>query len=325
MKKIIFILLFSFFIISCTKPIPLEISLTANNATVYIHSQDSFYCNAANGTRTYAFIWNLDKNPINECFNQSVCTQKFDTLGKYEINCEVSDGKEKLNQSVLIEIVKIPKKIDYIIGFGDSLTYGFGVPQDKSWFYLYSDTFEDAKAYDYAINGATSYSVVEYQLSLFKNENISNQKSKLVFLWFGANDIKKLITAEEFKANYINTINEISSMPNTDIILITIPDVSKLQVATDIQQGLNDLISGFGVKLDVKGFGHDVIASYNQVILDLAKEYNLNVIDMFSYMANFDNSLISSDQFHPNGRGHEEINKIVKKDVDGFFKDYNMY
>lgn len=325
MKKLIFLLIFCLFFISCVKTFPLEISLTAENTTVYIHSSDSFYCNAVNGTGNYNLTWRLDNKLIDECFNSSTCTKKFDILGKYEINCYVSDGKQRLNQSAFIEVIKIPKKIGYIIGLGDSLTYGHGVPEKTSWIYQYSKNFDDAQVYNYAINGATSYSVAEYQLSLFENEKIPEGKNKLIFLWFGANDIKKFISTEEFRSNYIKTIDYLSSVPNSDIILITIPDVSKLQVATDIEQGINDLISGLGVQLDIKGAGHDVILSYNNVVYDLAKQYNLNVIDMFTYMEKFDNSLISDDKFHPNEQGHKEISKTVNEEVTDFFKDYNLH
>jgi len=324
MKKLVLIILSCFFIISCAKVPPLEMSLTADNITVYIHSSDSFYCDAFNGTGKYNFTWRLNNKQLDDCFNSSICSQKFDILGKYEINCEISDGKTTLNQSIFVEVLKIPKKIDYLIAFGDSITYGHGVPTNTSWIYQYSIDFDDVQVYNYAISGATSYSVAEYQLSLFEKDKFQ-EGNKLIFLWFGANDIKKFISVPEFKANYIKTIDELFSVPNSDIILITIPDVSKLQVATDIEDKINDLISGFGVKLEVKEIGQDIIESYNDIVYEMAEKYDLEIIDMFSYMENFDNSLISSDQFHPNEEGQKEISKTVKKEVDGFFKDYRLY
>lgn len=322
MKKLFFIIILSFLLISCSKK-PLNVSLSAENTTFYIHSSGSFSCLAEGGKKEYQYAWKLNNNQLS-C-NENICQIKFDELGKYEINCEVSDGKEKANQSITTDVIKIPKKIECIYSFGDSLTEAYGVSKEDSWVSLYSKNFEDVHLFNYAFSDSTSYNVSEQQILMLYANDYACYGNSLVFLWFGANDIKRFVSVEEFRNNYIKTINSLSSIPKKDVILLTIPDVSKLTVADEVEQNVNDFLGQFGVQLEVKKITQDVISQYNQVIFDLAKEHNFNLIDMFSYMEEFDNSLVGPDMFHPNEKGHEEISKVVSKEVDAIFKDYKLY
>jgi lysophospholipase L1-like esterase len=310
MKKLILILLI--LLVGC-KGEPLDITLTSPKNDVYVHSILDFNCNATNGKEPYIYEWNVPG-----CFNEKTCTVLFEELGNQEIICKVKDKKDSLNKSVMITVNKIPKKMDHVVGLGDSLTYGKGV--DESWIELYS---KDLNLHNYAITGATSYSVESYQWSLFEEDNLKG--NKLVFLWFGTNDIKNFISIEEFKTNYISVLNKLSSLENTEVILITIPDVSKLSVAEEIEDNLNDFLSDFGVKIGLKEMSRNKIIDFNFLISDLALEYNLNLIDMFVYMDQFDESLISSDKFHPNEEGHIEISKVVSEKMDEFYWDYEFY
>lgn len=321
MKKILLVL-FIVLAIGCAKP-PLAVSLTSSNSTYYIHSDGNFICNAAGGSGEYVYNWELDNKKIDYCSGNS-CAVSFDALGAYNINCEVSDGKETANKSVSVEVVKIPKKIECIFGFGDSLTAGYGVKPEDSWISLYSKNFEDIHLFNYAVSGATSYNVSYDELMMLNVNDYYCFGNSLVFLWFGANDIINFISVEDFRNNYIKVIDSLSS-EKREIILITIPDVSKLNVANDIQQSVNNFLSVFGIQIDVKKISQDVVSQYNEIIFELAKQYNLNVIDMFTYMNDFDNSMVGKDRFHPNEKGHKEISNIVSKEVDGFFKDYRLY
>jgi lysophospholipase L1-like esterase len=323
MKKIIFILFLSLFIISCAKQ-PLDISLTAENTTIYIQSSDSFSCQASGGEEKYTYSWKLNNKPA-DCSGNS-CNIHFDKLGKYEIICEVFDGKERVNQSVTIEVIKIPKRIECIYGFGDSLTEAYGVSKEDSWISFYSKNFEDVHLFNYAVSDSTSYNVSEQQIPmLWVQDYACFEGDSLIFLWFGANDIKRFVPLEDFRNNYIKTIESVSKIKKSKVVLITIPDVSKLSVADEVEQNVNDFLSNFGVQIAVKQITQDIISEYNQIIFDLAKEYNLYVIDMFFYMENFDNDLVSSDRFHPNEKGHKEISKTISKEVENIFKDYDFY
>jgi lysophospholipase L1-like esterase len=323
MKRLFFLLFFSLILFGCAKQ-PLTLNLTAEKTSAYIHSQDSFYCSAQGGKEQYSYLWKINNKPITCSGNQ--CNMTFDKIGKYDITCEVSDGKEKLNKSISLEVTKIPKMIECIYGFGDSLTEAYGVNKEDSWISLYSKNFKNSHLFNYAVSDSTSYDVLNNQVTniLLQSYACFNGYS-IIFLWFGANDIKKFVSTQEFNQNYIKIIESLDDMSNSTILLITIPDVSKLSVADDINQQVNDFTSLFGIQLDVKQIGRDVINQYNDIIKNIAKTYNFPVIDMFSYMEKFDESLVGNDRFHPNEKGHEAISKVIKTEVENFFKDYNLY
>jgi lysophospholipase L1-like esterase len=322
MKYLVYLLLFLILFIGCSNA-PLQITLTSDNQTIFIHSQDNFLCAATGGKEEYQYRWNIDDKQA-DCAENS-CKKIFDSLGKHDINCEVFDGKTRINRSMTIEVIKIPKRIGCIFGFGDSLTAAYGVKPEESWISLYSRNFDDVHLFNYAASDSTSYNVSEQQTVILAENDYSCKGSSLVFLWFGANDVKNFVSLEQFRNNYIKTIDSLSAIQNKKIILITIPDVSKLSVADEVQTNVNDFLSQFGVQLEVKKISQDIIRQYNNVIFSIAKEYDLDVIDMFDYMQNFDNSLIGLDKFHPNAQGHEEISGIISKEVDKMFLDYRLY
>ena len=105
MKKIIFLLLLV--LLGCAKE-PLNISLEGETTT-NIHSSIDFYCSAEGGKPPYTYEWGEK-----DCFNQTKCTVLFEKIGKHEITCIVKDKKTSLNKSIIVEVTKIPKKIDNI-------------------------------------------------------------------------------------------------------------------------------------------------------------------------------------------------------------------
>ena len=107
-------------------------------------------------------------------------------------------------------------------------------PVSTAWPVLYAQSFKKAHVYNYAISGATTFSVKDYQLKFFWDDSKKfdlDSEYKLIFLWIGSNDVKKLFDPIVFQQNYEAIVDQLMSIPNKDLILMTIPDASKLPVA----------------------------------------------------------------------------------------------
>ena len=228
----------------------------------------------------------------------------------------LSDQEQTKEESEVLTVTKQQIQIDHLITIGDSLTYGHGLesPETQAWPSLLNQQFLKAKLHNSAKSGETSFGTV-YQVQEFEKLQLPEENNKLIFLWTGANDIASFISLQEFEQNYRSMVDILTKTPNSRLILFTIPDVSKLQIADAVSEEINAIASQLGFKVEAKKIGQDLITTYNEVIFTVAKEKNLPVIDMFSLMKDFDQSLISKDEFHPNKEGHKELRKIISQEL----------
>lgn len=294
----------------------LTLELISDKQEVEIFSEIEFNCNVEGGKQPYNYKW--IENTI-ECGGNE-CTLTPDKLGSYKIDCTVKDDlNNTITKSISFKVIKREKDIEEIYTLGDSLTYGHNIenPKENNWAKLYSNEL-NAKLFNNAVSGATIYGIIDYQLPLFKKQVSS--KTKLIYIWVGSNDAKNFISLTDFRKNYETIVNETKNIENSKLILITMPDASKLQVADDIETSVNDLLSQVGVGIEVKKLGQDIIKQYNDIILSIAKQNGLDTIDMFTYMEEFNNSLVSDDMFHPNEEGHKEIAKLISNETSTFYE-----
>lgn len=330
--KFIYILLFCILLTACTitetdnttKEITeesaiyenLTLNLTSNKKEVEIFSEIEFTCTPKGGKQPYEYKW-IEKTI--EC-GKNKCSLNPDQLGDFKIDCTVKDQlNNTITKKIFFRVIKRPLDIEEVYTLGDSLTYGQNLedPENNNWAKLYADAL-NATLFNNAVSGATTDRILNYQLPLLKTQ-LSN-KTKLIYIWIGSNDAKNFISLTDFRNNYDIIVNEIKNIPNSKLILITIPDASKLQVADDIETSVNDLLAQVGVGIEVKKLGQNIIKQYNDVIYNIAEQNSLDIIDMFTYMENFNNSLVSDDMFHPNKEGQIEIESLIKNETSGFYK-----
>jgi lysophospholipase L1-like esterase len=238
--------------------------------------------------------------------------------------CGVSSGEMNSSVSIVLQVTKRAKPIRDIIVFGDSLSYGHGLadPATQSWPAGYGRTFKHATLHTYAVSGADTRYVLTTELPRYRNETIKNEDAgdTVVFVWIGANDVKVLAPLGEFEANYKRILDNLSAAGHKDIVLMTIPDVSRLSVASDVEQGVNAFLGNVGIApVDVKGMSRELITRYNAVIRHEAQTRGLPVIDMFEFMTTVPDSLLVADRVHPNAEGHKLIARRVQDDVDSFY------
>ncbi len=285
---------------------PLELTLTADKTEEELELKTTIYCQANKGEENYTYNWN------NNCKNNE-CEVTLNEIGNHTIKCTVSDGKKEITKSITLEVKKQIINIETIIGYGDSLTQGFGLdnPETENWLYQYSQNLE-VELINNAHEGDATSDILQTQL-----KNKIPNKNKLIFLWIGANNILRLESTNKFFEEYNKIVNNLTQIPDSKLILMTIPDASKLSSAIEIEQGINQIL---GIEIDVKQIGKEIIKNYNDVIWATAEQNNLNTIDMFTYMEdNFNQSLEGPDKFHPNKKGHELIAEKIKKDMQIFY------
>jgi len=309
------------------KPEPLELIFTVTPETGEVPLNIEASCSGKGGVEPYAYQYQRDGEQEAEGTREIKFT--LDKVGRYSITCIVSDQNETRNKTITIEVTKKREKVDTIITLGDSLTYGHGLtdPLTQDWPALLGDSYPDAVVTNLAFSGSTSWGTREQMLALQNTSAIEEGDTKLVFLWVGANDIARFIPLEDFETNIDVLLTNLTALPNSRVVLLTIPDASKLPVAGAVEEGVNALIAQFGgqYELKVRDISKEIIDGYNNILAAKAKEYDLLLIDMFSFLEAFPPDHITEDQFHPNEKGHVEVKKKIEEELLTAYPDTEFY
>jgi lysophospholipase L1-like esterase len=181
-------------------------------------------------------------------------------------------------------------EIRYVaMGARDATGIGANPPSDGYVFKiedgLEASTGKNVSLINLGIPGATADIIEEVELPIAKNS-----KPDLVTIFMGGNDINDGVSAESF-ANEVRSVVE-SMVNDTDaiVVIVNLPDVSKLP--RFVESPDTDVTTA-------------KVAAYNQVISDIAVEFNIPVVDLSSEP--IEDYLISSDGFHPNNQGYQKI------------------
>jgi lysophospholipase L1-like esterase len=295
---------------------PLKLELTVDKDTVEIDSKIKATCIASGGVLPYKLKWTLDSNEL-EC-KQNICQIDMDAIKVSELSCNVIDNRqETISDKLTITTTKKKVPISEIITFGDSLTYGHGLndPEAEAWPSLLKKDFTGATLRNHAQSGSTSWTTMDQVL--VENQTKNGDGKKLIYIWVGANDIPRMISKEQYEQNLRFIAQNSLEIKDSIVTLITIPDVSKLWIADKIESEVNTLLNQFGVQgqLEVKQLGKDIVTDYNNIIFKVGNDLNIPVIDMFEHMKGFDQSLVGTDEVHPNSKGHIKVKQIILKDL----------
>ncbi len=183
------------------------------------------------------------------------------------------------------------EKLKYL-PLGDSYTICTGTKTEKeSWTFLLSKHLTKTNygcelLANPARNGYSTQQVIDEELPLVKS-----LKPNFVTLLIGVNDWVRNVDAATFKKNLNYIIQQTQlQLPNKQhIVLITIPD--------------------FGVTPQGKNYGggrniSQGIESFNTIIKQAAKEFNLECADIFELSKNMgkDANLVAQDGLHPSAK-----------------------
>lgn len=186
---------------------------------------------------------------------------------------------------------------------GDSLTSGAGADKyEESYPYLLAKSLaENDKVVvhkNFSYPGARTDDLIRDLLA----PALASQPD-LVTLLIGTNDVHGFVDTDDFEKNYEYIVRELKTKTRAKVYLISIPRI-----------GSNTLIlPPYDRYFDSK------ISEYNEFIKILAKNYELEYIDLDSPTADIlkkDGSHYSVDSFHPSASGYALWAKILYDNID---------
>jgi len=126
------------------------------------------------------------------------------------------------------------KKIENILAFGDSLTYGYNAKPSESYPSILSK-LSGHKVINAGINGDTSADGLRRLPKFLEDDAI-----KLMILFFGGNDVIQRLPTEELKSN-LKTMIHLAKEKNINILLISVPNMSLFGLSPlDIYKEISD-------------------------------------------------------------------------------------
>ena len=176
------------------------------------------------------------------------------------------------------------------VSLGDSLTAGVGVNNyEQSYPYLIAEKLSvknNVILKDRSKVGFKSSDVKDALLPLAISD-----KPDIVTLLVGINDIRDNVSKDEFKKNYEQIIKSLTQETKAKIYIINIPFIGSDRL----------ILPPYNYYFDYK------TNEFNEIIKDIAKENNIQYIDLYSLTKKEfkkSDSYYSADLFHPSAEGY---------------------
>lgn len=189
-----------------------------------------------------------------------------------------------------------PVKEKIILCLGDSLTEGYGVPEDKNWPTLLQEQLRRSvgptvKVVNSGISGATSASGPSRLRWHLKGAN----KPDIMILALGANDGLRGQDVKAMKENLTKTITMAKEAGIPRIVIA-------------------------GMKIP-PNYGAEYAANFEKTFVDLAAEHKLTMIPFLLDGVAAVKDLNLADGIHPNAKGYEIVVQNVLKIIEPLLKD----
>ena len=178
-----------------------------------------------------------------------------------------------------------------IIFFGDSLTYGYGVPKEKSWVYLTAKEL----CFNY-INKGKNGDTTPSMLSRYYKDVLKYNPSS-VFLMGGTNDL--------LCGRNIQSI--------VDNIRIMIEDAHKINIRVTLgipPKIIGSIANKLFIPSPFYSYAEEKLSILRKSLINLSKIYNTDLIDFYSM--NFSNTLYI-DGLHLSSKGNYIMYKEAVK------------
>lgn len=188
----------------------------------------------------------------------------------------------------------VPADETVILCLGDSLTEGFGVPQESSWPALLQSHLDKSGKTVKVINSGISGSTSASGPSRLKWYLKGDKKPQIMILALGANDGLRG--------------QEVAGMKNNLAKTITMAKAA----------GIKTVLAG--MKLP-PNYGQDYANAFEKTFTDLAKELKIELIPFLLEGVAAHKDLNLPDGIHPNPKGYEIVIKNVLKTIEPMLKD----
>lgn len=189
-----------------------------------------------------------------------------------------------------------------IICFGDSLTYGFGVPKELRWSEKLKKSL-NVNIFNKGINGDTTSGMLVRSYN-----DIILKKPDIAIIMGGTNDFLKGYSCEYVFENICEIVNECTKYNIEPIIGIQIPVFeSKAAIMWDSHIDYNKV--------------NEKLKKLRKMIINYCLNEKIKYIDFFNIFNNMDFKCVESyylDGIHLNEKGHDLMSKkaidVIKGD-----------
>lgn len=190
------------------------------------------------------------------------------------------------------------------VALGDSLTFGVGTQYySESYPFLvskklYENNGEPLTLYNFSWPGDKSSDLI----AKFLDYTINEKPNKITIL-IGINDIHSQISASKFQNNYAKILSRLTNETKADIYVISIPYLGSGQI----------LLPPYNYYFNYK------TRQFNEIIKELAAEYEVNYIDLYSPTVNLfkkSGDHYSSDFYHPSAGGYALWGQIIYDNIN---------
>lgn len=214
--------------------------------------------------------------------------------------------------------------------FGDSVARGVVIDEIKNKYSFLKENFSyvmTEKNHNAVRNFAKFGCTVSKGLDVIRKKAGSLSNYDYTILEFGGNDAalnwkevsdspymdhSSKVPADTFKTKYADLINQ-TKKAGTTPVLLTLPPMDSRKYFSWISKDLDQesILEFLDGDVNALAEGH---LEYNQMILDLADECNVPVIDIHSeFLKQKDfKSFLCLDGVHPNKAGHELMAKTIE-------------
>ena len=182
---------------------------------------------------------------------------------------------------------------DKFIFIGDSLTFGYGVPKNKSWIEIFKDYCLYSNINFSIINKGINGNTTTDMLNRF-TEDVTILNPKSVFIMGGTNDLLSNRPLNLILDNIELMLKE--ALTKTNNVFIGIPP---------------RIIKEDAYRLFMPSSTYDYCESkltiLREGLINICKNYDLKYIDFYNISLNLDPKEIFLDGIHLNERGHKLI------------------
>jgi len=188
------------------------------------------------------------------------------------------------------------------VALGDSLTAGVGTDKyQDSYPYLLAQYFagndDRVTLKDRAVPGVKTSELLSGILPSATRDN-----PDIVTILIGVNDVHGFVSLKEFRSNYDNILQNLTSKTKAKIYVINIPSI-----------GANNLLlPPYNYLFDYR------TNQYNKIIKELATKYSVKYIDLYTPTRDLfksNGSHYATDFFHPSAQGYKIWADLIYADI----------
>lgn len=163
-----------------------------------------------------------------------------------------------------------------VLVWGDSLSAAYGIPVDKGWVSLLQAENEDTLS---VVNGSISGETTQGGLTRLPDA-LEKFQPDLILLELGANDGLRGIKTEVIEEN-LKAMVELAQKADVDVVLL-------------------------GIRIPLN-YGFTYTQKFEQVFVDVAKEYELPMLPFLLEPVALDYDLMQSDGLHPTADAQPQV------------------